>query len=58
MNEPISRDEVYRTLRALVVRMDATAAADPKAETLDQAAARLGWAVAIDRILDAIDCVK
>lgn len=53
--EPIARDEAYRVIRELVVRMDATTKAS---ETLAEARERFAWAVAIDKLLDAADALR
>jgi hypothetical protein len=56
--KPITGDEVYRTLRELVVRMDVTAKSEPKAETIEGLTKQLGWVAAIDKLIDAMDAVK
>lgn len=56
--KPIAKDEVYRVLRELVVRMDATRKGEPAADTLDGLAEQFRWAAAMDRMIDAMDAVK
>jgi hypothetical protein len=57
--KPVTREEAYRVLRVLALRMDKTAEGhrEPN-ETLEESRAEFNWALAIDRILDACDCLR
>ncbi|AWM38719.1 hypothetical protein GobsT_30890 [Gemmata obscuriglobus] len=52
----VSKDEAYRVLRELVLRMDLTATEMKTAQ--DPMIDQYKWAVAIDKILGAIDNIK
>ncbi len=60
MNElnPITREEAYRTLRLLALRMDTTAKGEQKAQTMDEAKEQLLWAMSIEHVLNALAAIK
>lgn len=56
--EPIAIDDAYRVMRAVFMRLDATATAQGKAETLAEMQKRFSLAVALDKLGDALDILR